>query len=102
MAGAEMFHFATGLCMAMVYAHFLEPAVTGSPAFKGIAYAVVTWILNAALVLPLVGDGFAGVDRIGAVGVVAFAFCHTLFFVFMAVMYSHLRRRPLPRGLCSH
>jgi hypothetical protein len=95
-APAAGFHFFAGLGMALIYAHLLEPTFSGSAVLKGVGYAAVTWLLNAALVLPLIGEGFAGVGQIGAAGVVAFALCHTLFFVLMAVIYDRLRRRPLP------
>jgi hypothetical protein len=82
------FHLAVGLLMALVYAYILEPRMRGGPWRKGLVYAAVVWLLNAAVVLPLTGEGFAGSAHLTMAGMVWFAAAHTLFFVLLAVLYA--------------
>lgn len=94
------FHAAVGLAMAVVYAYVLEPNLPGSPFVKGLLYALTVWVLNAAVVLPLTGEGFAGSRHLTVAGMAWFAAAHTVFFVGLALLYARfcgaVRRR---RGL---
>jgi hypothetical protein len=89
------FHIVVGLLMAQVYAVVLEPRLPG-PSWErgGLLYAAAVWLANAAVVLPATGEGFAGSRHLGLAGMVWFAAAHTLFFVFLAVLYARWRRRP--------
>ena len=86
------FHIFVGLLMAMFYALLLEPLPPKSAWIKGLLYAAGVWILNAAVVLPATGEGFAGRDHLTVVGMVWFAAAHTLFFIVLASSYAALRR----------
>ncbi len=88
------FHLAVGLLMALFYAYLLEPRLNGGPWRKGVVYAAAVWLLNAAVVLPLTGEGFAGSAHLTTAGMIWFAAAHTLFFVLLAVMYAALLKRP--------
>jgi len=57
-------------------------------------YAAFVWILNAAFVLPVTGEGFAGGRRISLAGMVLFGVAHTLFFAILGVGYGRLVRAP--------
>ena len=85
------FHLVVGLLMAVFYAFLMEPWLPGAPFWQGVFYAVAVWLLNAAVVLPLTGEGFAGSAHLTVAGVLWFAAAHTLFFVLMAVIYARLR-----------
>jgi hypothetical protein len=85
------FHLAVGLAMAVVYAFAIDPFVDGRTMAKGFAYAAVAWLLNAAVVLPLTGEGFAGSEHLSFAGMAWFAAAHTLFFLILAVLYRALR-----------
>lgn len=93
------FHLAIGLVMAVVYAAFFEPRLPGSAWVKGALYALLAWLLNAFVLLPLIGDGVAGVRQTTAAGIAYYAMAHTVFFVLMAVLYARLRHRPRATGL---
>lgn len=85
------FHIGVGLAMAMVYAFILEPAMPGTAFVKGLVYALVVWVLNSAVVLPLIGEGFAGSRNLALPGMIWFAAAHTAFFVCLAVLYARFR-----------
>jgi hypothetical protein len=77
------------------YALLLEPLPPKGAWIKGLFYAAGAWILNAAVILPATGEGFAGWDQLTIVGMIWFAAAHTLFFIVLARFYAELRRSPL-------
>lgn len=85
------FHLAVGLLMALFYAFALEPVLPGGALRRGLIYAIVVWLLNAAIVLPLTGEGFAGSTHLTIAGMLWFAAAHTLFFVILALGYDRLK-----------
>jgi len=54
------FHLVVGILMALFYAFVLEPLLPRGVWLEGWIYAVAVWILNAAVVVPATGEGFAG------------------------------------------
>jgi len=88
------FHVCVGLLMAVFYAFVLEPVLPGRPLVKGLIYAVLVWLLNAFMVLPLIGEGIAGSRYLGAAGMIGFAAIHTVFFVLLALLYPRFRGKP--------
>jgi hypothetical protein len=95
-----VFHVLIGLLMAIFYAYLVEPALIFRPWVKGLIYAATVWMLNAIIVLPLIGEGFAGSRHLSAAGMIGFAVAHTIFFVILAVLYEPLRKR-LALPLCD-
>lgn len=87
------FHLIVGLMMALFYAYVLEPVLPGGNVWKGAVYAIAVWLLNAVVVLPATGEGFAGRAHLTFAGVVWFAAAHSSFFMALAVLYGGLRRR---------
>lgn len=87
-----VFHIAVGLVMAVVYAVLVEPVVRGPAWLKGLLYALLAWLLNAFALLPSIGEGIAGHDKVSGAGIVYYAVAHTVFFVLMAMLYAHFRR----------
>jgi len=49
-----------GLVLAVVYARWVEPALSGPGWRKGMLFALVPWLLSLAVFLPIVGGGFFG------------------------------------------
>lgn len=86
------FHILVGLAMALVYAEVLERRLPGPPWLGGLLYAAAVWLLNACVVLPLLGEGFAGSRTLTVAGMVWFAAAHTLFFWLLAVLYAGISR----------
>lgn len=82
------FHILVGLLMAIFYAAAVEPVLSGPSWWKGLLYAIAAWLLNAFVVLPLIGEGIAGFHHLSLAGMAAYAAIHTVFFVLMAVLFS--------------
>jgi hypothetical protein len=93
------FHLTVGLLMALVYALALEPALPGRAWMKGALYAIGMWILNAAVVLPATGEGFAGAAHLTLTGMVWFAGAHSLFFLLLALLFERFDTGGLCRRL---
>lgn len=92
------FHLVAGIMMAFCYAFVLEPLLPLSTTFKGWFYAIAVWIINAAIILPATGEGFAGSTTLTWEGIVWFADCHALFFLLLAYGFDWLRRPSPARG----
>jgi hypothetical protein len=84
------FHLFVGMLMALFYAFVLEPVLSGGPFAKGAIYAAALWLLNACLVLPATGEGFAGSVHLSVAGIAWFAAAHTLFFLTLTYMFASL------------
>lgn len=87
------FKVAVGLLMALAYALLLEPALRGGWLRKGLVAAIPFWLLNALAVLPLLGEGVAGIRTLTPVGLLSYAVAHTLFFVVLAGVCDALLRQ---------
>lgn len=87
------FKVTVGLFMALAYALLFEPMLRGGFLRKGLVAAVPFWLLNACVVLPLLGEGIAGVRTLTAGGLLSYALAHTLFFVVLAWAYDTLKGR---------
>ena len=86
------FHVVVGLVMALLYAAVLEPVLAGPAWLRSLLYAAAVWLANALVLLPVLGEGFAGSRYLTLPGILWFVACHTLFFVVMATLYARLRR----------
>jgi hypothetical protein len=92
------FHAAVGMAMAIVYAFVLEPSLPGASVMKGLLCAFAVWVLNAAVVLPLTGERFAGSRHLTLAGMAWFAAAHTAFFVCLALLYARFIGKAPARG----
>lgn len=54
-----------GVAWAVVYARFVEPALSGPGWRQGVMFALVPWLLSLVVFFPLMGAGLFGID-IGA------------------------------------
>lgn len=93
--GKYGFHFLVGILMAIFYAYVVDPGlgIIRSPFIKGLIYALIVWLANALVILPLLGYGIAGYHEIPLSGMLYYAFAHTVFFVLVAVLYSQITLR---------
>lgn len=87
----QFFHIAVGVGMAVVYAISFGD-VRASAMLKGLLAALLVWVVNACVVLPLIGQGFAGYRVLTWLGMLTFALAHTIFFVTTALLYERRRR----------
>ncbi len=86
------FHILVGLLMSIFYALVLGHLLPWSPAVKGLAYAAGVWLVNALVVLPATGEGFAGSANLSFAGMLWFAAAHTLFFMLLAFGFARAER----------
>jgi len=90
------FHLFVGLLMALFYAFVLEPFLPPSTAAKGWIYAIAVWLINASIVLPATGEGFAGNAHLTAAGIFWYTASHSLFFLVLAYGFAWLASEPKP------
>ena len=93
------FHLIVGLAMALLYAFVLDRILSGPGWLKGLQYAGLVWLINAAVLLPATGEGFAGSAHLSVAGMLWFAAAHTLFFVMLGVLFAWLRAREKEKGV---
>jgi len=79
------FKIGAGLVFAIIYVA-IKPYLPGRAIAKGMTYAALVWLINAAFVLPLLGEGFAGANNLTWLGILAFAIAHTSFFLVLALV----------------
>jgi hypothetical protein len=88
------FKVSVGLGMAVFYALIFERLVGRGPLLKGLVYALLAWLINAFVVLPLLGEGIAGAKLLTMFGMTCFALAHTAFFIVLAYIYAALQAAP--------
>jgi hypothetical protein len=55
-------NLAMGLLLALVYARYVEPRLSGPSWWRGLRFALVPWLLSLVIFLPLMGGGLFGMD----------------------------------------
>lgn len=60
--GQELFHAATGLTVALIYALFAYPRLSGPGWLRGLIFCQIPWLLHAFVVLPWTGAGVLGLN----------------------------------------
>jgi hypothetical protein len=80
------FHIAVGLVMALVFVKSAGTWLKHHAWCAGLAAAFAVWLLNALVILPLLGEGFAGEHDLTLPGIAYFAAAHTAFFLLMALI----------------
>jgi hypothetical protein len=88
----QLFHIIVGVAMAGGYAILLGN-LRWKAVWKGLFAALIVWIANACVVLPLIGQDFAGSRVLTSFGMFIFAIAHTIFFVLTAILYELWRPR---------
>lgn len=79
------FHFVVGLLMAVVFVKFAGGYLERYAWSAGFIAATFVWIINAAVILPLLGEGVAGSHAISPAGIIYFAVAHTAFFILLSL-----------------
>lgn len=60
----------------LVYAFVFANRLPGSPAVRGVIFGVVLWLMMEAVVMPMLGAGFFGMNGPGTMGAVAALVAH--------------------------
>lgn len=96
--GFLWFHYATGLVMIVFYFYVFARHQHGPWMWRSAFFSVIIWIVNSAIVYPMLGEGFAGTKLIPASGVLYFFIANWLFVAISALVYRTLLSRRLPRS----
>ena len=55
-------NLAMGLLLALVYARYVEPRLSGPSWWRGMMFSLIPWLLSLVFFLPLMGGGLLGMD----------------------------------------
>lgn len=83
------FKVLVGLGMALAYG-LTVPFVRAVWWAKALGWALLVWLVNAGVVLPLLGEGFAGAEGLAPAGIAAFAVAHTAFYLVLGGLLQAL------------
>jgi uncharacterized membrane protein YagU involved in acid resistance len=83
----QAFHVCVGIGMAVFYALIVRDP-RNRVVEKSLLYAMLVWLANALVVLPLIGQGFAGTRVLSIIGIAYFALAHTTFFVLNGLLLA--------------
>lgn len=85
--GFLWYHYLTGLGMILLYFLVLHRRLAGPRWWRGTLFSFVPWAINAAFVLPRLGQGFAGLRVLSWSGALYFFVANWLFVVVSAICY---------------
>jgi len=89
------FHSLTGFLMAILYVYVVEKRLLGSGLTKGALFSLLPWVINSAIVLPLLGEGFAGSDKLNTTGIIYFFISNGLYGVVLGYLYERCTTKRL-------
>ncbi len=89
-----LFHTFMGLVMAVFYAYAIEPLLGGQGWRKGAIYSLLPWLLNSAVVMPLLGKGFAASHSLTLLGMMYFFVANGTYAVLLGLLYEKFMRFP--------
>lgn len=87
LAGFLWFHYITGLGMILLYFYFASPRLSGPQWWRATQFSLLPWLMNAGVVLPMLGQGFAGMNRLSFAGALYFFIANWIFVVVSALCY---------------
>lgn len=85
--GFLWFHYLTGMMMILFYFFVFSRYLPGSRWRKATIFSVLLWIVNAAFVLPRLGQGFAGIHKVPILGVLYFLVANWVFVIISDLTY---------------
>lgn len=88
LAGFLWFHYVTGMAAILVYFYLFAKHVRGARWWRATVFALLFWLINAGLVLPQLGEAFAGIRAVSPSGVLYFCFANWVFVVVSAQSYQ--------------
>ena len=83
-----IFHYATGMAMVLLYVLINKKLQPGKGLVKGSVFSLIPWSINYFIVLPLLGQGIAGVNSISTAGIVYFFIANWVFGAILGVLYE--------------
>lgn len=90
-----LFHYAIGFGMVLLYVYVFEPLLPGKGWLKGSIFSLLPWIINAFLVLPLLGQGIIGIYQLSTAGIIYFFIANWIFGLVLGLVYERRIKRNL-------
>ncbi|TKT84746.1 hypothetical protein [Dyadobacter frigoris] len=87
-----IFHYLTGFAMVALYVYILEPWLPYKGCQKGSVFSLVPWLINAFIVLPLLGQGIAGLQALPLSGIIYFFIANWLFAIVLGILYERFKK----------
>lgn len=87
-----LFHYMTGFAMVLIYLYVFEKMLPGKGWVKGSLFSLVPWIINGCIVLPLLGQGFAGIQALPLSGIIYFFITNLIFGLTLGVLYERFTK----------
>jgi hypothetical protein len=82
-------NLAMGLVLALAYARYVEPMLTGAPWRRGVRFALIPWVLSLVIFLPLMGGGLLGLEiGAGPLPIVGNLILHLVYGVVLGASYA--------------
>ena len=82
------FHTLIGLIMSILYVYVIEQYLAGSGLRKGALFALLPWLFNSIVVLPLLGKGFAASNALNLVGMTYFFVANGIYGILLGFLYE--------------
>lgn len=82
------FHTFIGLVMSIMYVYIFRKFIPGSGWQKGAIFSLLPWIMNSAIVMPLLGKGFAASSILKPEGLIYFFFANAAFGTLLGYFYE--------------
>ena len=83
-----LFHTFIGFIMSFIYVFILEKHLIGSGWQKGITFALIIWIINSIIVMPLLGKGFAASNVLNITGMLYFFTANAFYGIIVGFLYE--------------
>jgi hypothetical protein len=74
-----IFHYLTGLFMALMYVYWFSPLLKLAGWIKGSLFSLLPWAINSFIVLPLLGQGWLGNNQLPSAGIIYFFVTNWIF-----------------------
>ena len=84
-----LFHMFIGVIMSLIYAFILEKHLIGSGWQKGITFALIIWIINSIIIMPLLGKGFAASNVLNITGMIYFFIANAFYGIIVGFLYEN-------------
>lgn len=87
-----LFHYLTGFTMVILYVYLFEPLLPGKRWQKGSLFSLLPWMINGFIVLPLLGQGFIGIQQLPVTGIIYFFVANWIFGITLGELYGRFAK----------
>ena len=95
--GFLWFHYLSGLAMILIYFFVFVPSMHRPRWMIVASFSILVWFVNAAFVLPQIGEGFAGIENVPFSGILYFFIANWIFVAVSDFSLKKFSADTLPR-----